>query len=194
MSRNTKILLGVFFGVAAMIFLCGGVFVFGAGTLALNGIAQSVEYDRAAVSAQAAAIADFTFPDGYQPTLSWHAGGFNLVSYDPGDNHSHLMLVQAPAWVKLDQSQFEKQLRRDFGEKLNWADDPKSKIVDRRTLRVAGQPVEFALSEGVNSEGGDYRSMAGVWEGPNGQVLIYIEEPVSRWNQAEIDAFIASIH
>ena len=127
------------------------------------------------------------------PDYSFSAGGFKLVGYDPGDNHSHLLLVQAPDWLKLNQADFEKQLRRDFGDMLGWGEKKESTIVDRRTLRVAGEPVEFAISEGVNSDGGDYRAMAGVWDGRNGPVLIYIEEPVTRWNQAAIDAFVASI-
>jgi hypothetical protein len=193
MSRSSKIVLGIFAGAVVLVFLCAGTFFFSLGGLAWNGMAQTMEFDRAAVSSQAAAIAEFHLPEGYGPNYSFSAGGFHLVGYDPGDNHSHLMLVQAPEWLKLDQAEYEKQLRRDFGDMLGWGEKEESTIVDHRTLRVAGQPVEFAISEGVNSDGGQYRSMAGVWDSPNGQVLIYIEEPVTRWNQAAIDAFVASI-
>jgi hypothetical protein len=194
MSRSTKIVLGVFLGVVAIVFLCAVTAVFSVGGLAAGSIAQALEFDRDAVTAQAAAIADFTLPEGFAPAYAFSAGGFRLVSYDPGDGHSHLMFVQAPAWVEFEPGEFEKQLRRDFGDRLQWADDGESTMVDRRTLRVGGQPVEFTISEGVNSAGGDFRTMAGVWNRTGGQVLIYIEEPVERWNQAEIDAFVASIH
>ncbi len=193
MSRTAKIVLGVFTGIVALIFLCAGTFLFSAGGLAWAGMARAMEFDGAQVSSQAAAIADFQLPEGYAPDYSFSAGGFKLVGYDPGDNHSHLLLVQAPDWLKLNQADFEKQLRCDFGDMLGWGEKKESTIVDRRTLRVAGDPVEFAISEGVNSDGGDYRAMAGVWDGHNGPVLIYIEEPVTRWNQAAIDAFVATI-
>jgi hypothetical protein len=193
MSRNTKIVLGVFTGLFVLIVLCAATFFLSLGGLAWKGMALAMEHDGAEVSSHAASIAEFQLPEGYAPDYSFSAGGFHLVGYDPGDDHSHLILVQAPEWLELDGAEFERQMRRDFGDMLGWGEKEETTTVDHRTLRVAGEPVEFAISEGVNSDGGDYRSMAGVWNSPHGQVMIYIEEPVTRWNQAEIDAFVASI-
>jgi hypothetical protein len=162
--------------------------------LAWDGVQQAVTFDSQAIAGSAAEIARFELPHGYSPDYAFTIGGFQMVGFDPGDNHSHLMLVKAPAWFNLDQQQFEQQLRRDYGDKLKWSERDEAKVVDHRTLRVEGQPVEFAIGEGVNSDGAAYRTMAGVWDSPDGQVFIYIEEPLSRWNQAEIDAFVASIH
>ncbi len=194
MSRSTKIILGVFTGAFVLILLCAGMLVFAVGGIAWNGMAGTMEFDGAKVSSQAAAIADFELPEGYAPSYSFRAGGFNLVGYDPRDGHSHLMLVQAPDWVKLDTAGFESYLRRNFGDMLGWGKKENSAIVERRTLRVDGEAVEFAIGEGVSSDGSNYRSMAGVWDSPRGAILIYVEEPFSRWNQAVIDAFVASIH
>ena len=193
MSRSTKIILAVFAGVVVLTFLCAGTFVVSLGGLAWNGMAQAMEFDSTQVSRAAQAIADFELPEGYTPNYAFEAAGFRAVAYDLGDGHSHLMLVQAPDWARLNQAEFEQQVRRNLGNKLKWGDDTKSQIVDRRSLRVAGEAVEFAISEGANSSGGDYRAMTGVWDSPKGQVLIYVEEPLAHWNQAEIDAFIASI-
>jgi hypothetical protein len=193
MSRSTKIILAVFTSVVVLILLCAGTFVISLGGLAWNGMARAMEYDAADVSREAETIADFELPDGYAPNYALTGAGFRMVDYDLGDGHSHLMLVQAPEWAGLNQAKFEQQVRRNLGDKLKWGEDTKSKIVDRRSLRVAGEPVEFAIREGVNSTGGDYRAMTGVWDSPKGQVLIYVEEPLAHWNQAEIDAFIASI-
>lgn len=193
MSRNTKIILAVFTGIVVLILLCAGTFVLSLGGLAWNGMARAMEYDAVDVSREAAAIGDFELPEGYTPNYAFNAAGFRVVDYDLRDGHSHLMLVQAPEWAKLNQAEFEQQVRRNLGDKLKWGEDTKSKIVERRSLRVAGEPVEFAISAGVNASGGDYRAMTGVWDSPKGQVLIYVEEPQAHWNQAEIDAFIASI-
>ena len=73
-----------------------------------------MEFDGAKVSSQAAAIADFELPEGYAPSYSFRAGGFKLVGYDPGDDHSHLMLVQAPEWVKLNAADFEQLFAPQF--------------------------------------------------------------------------------
>ena len=193
MSRNTKIIIAIGVGTLAALFLCAGLVFFMVGGLAWNGLSRAVDFDADQVTAEAAGIAHFQLPAGYRPNYTFHAAGFTLVAFDPGDNHSHLMLVQAPAWVELDPQQFEAQLRRDFGARIQWGENERTTVVDQRTLRVDGEPVEFAVSEGINGDGGEYRSMAGVWNSPNGQVLIYIEEPVARWNQAEIDAFITTI-
>jgi hypothetical protein len=193
MSRSTKIIVAVFTGIVVLILLCAGTFMLSQGGLAWNGMARAMSFDAADVSREAQAIADFELPEGYTPSYSFRAGGFKLAGYDPGDKHSHLMLVLAPEWVKLNAADFENYLRRNFGDMLGWGEKGKNVIVDRRTLRVAGQPVEFAISEGVNSDGSSYRSMVGAWDSPRGIVLIYVEEPVTRWNQAVIDAFIASI-
>jgi hypothetical protein len=194
MSRSTKIILAVFAGIVVLILLCAGTFVISLGGLAWNGMARAMEYDAADVSREAGAIAEFALPEGYMPSYSFRAGGFKLVGYDPGDHHSHLMLVQAPEWVKLNAADFESYLRRNFGDMLGWGEKENNVIVDRRTLRVDGRAVEFAIGEGASSDGSSYRSMVGVWDSPRGAILIYVEEPVTRWNQAVIDAFIASIH
>ena len=194
MSRSTKIILGAFTGAFVLILLCAGMLVFAVDGFAGSGLARTLEFDGAKVSSQAAAIADFELPEGYAPSYSFRAGGFKLVGYDPGDHQSHLMLVQAPEWVKLNAADFESYLRRNFGDMLGWGKKENNEIVDRRTLRVDGRAVEFAIGEGASSDGSSYRSMVGVWDSPRGAILIYVEEPVTRWNQAVIDAFIASIH
>jgi hypothetical protein len=199
MSRNAKILLGVVLGAAVFLFLCAGTALLSAGGYAFNRVTEAMEFDAAQVRSEAAAIAEFDAPAGYEPAYAFAMGGFNLVSYDPGDGRSHMLLAQGPEWLNLDPAAFEAQIRRDLGRRdlggrRGWEERPESTIVDHRTLRVDGQPVEFVIGEGVNGDGHEYRTMAGVWNSARGQVLIYIEEPVTRWNQAEIDAFVASIH
>jgi hypothetical protein len=193
MSRNTKIILTIFGGAVLFLLLCALSVVVSLSGSAWEGVSRAMTFDAQDIAGSAAEIAQFELPYGYGPDYALAIGGFHMVSFDPGDNHSHLMLVQSPAWLNLDPTQFEQQLRRDYGDRLKWSERSEAKVVDHRTLRIEGQPVEFAISEGVNSEGADYRTMAGIWDGPNGQVFIYIEEPLSRWNQAEIDAFVASI-
>jgi hypothetical protein len=194
MSRNTKIILAVFGGVVFFLLLCAGTVVVSLSGSAWQSASQAMTFNAQDIRGSAAEIAQFELPHDYSPDYAFAIGGFRVVSFDPGDNHSHLMLVQSPTWLHLDQAQFEQQLRREHGDRLKWSERDEAKVVDHRTLRVQGQPVEFTIGEGVNSEGESYRTMAGVWDGPEGQVLIYIEEPLSRWNQAEIDAFVASIH
>jgi hypothetical protein len=58
---------------------------------------------------------------------------------------------------------------------------------------VRGQPVTFVISEGTNSAGQAYQQMTGVFQSKGGLALLTVEKPTSRWHQATIDTFIASI-
>jgi hypothetical protein len=52
----------------------------------------------------------------------------------------------------------------------------------------------MVISDGVTSEGETYRQVMIAFEGNGGPALVMLSEPVARWNQEQVDAFIASIH
>src|SRR5512140_1798335 len=43
----------------------------------------------------ASQIADFSLPSGYAPEFAGKVGNYTAVSYNPGDGHSHLYLIQS---------------------------------------------------------------------------------------------------
>ncbi len=51
----------------------------------------------------ASRMADFTLPDGYREEYAVEPGGFLAVGYNRGDGHSHIILVQGPKGLKVDQ-------------------------------------------------------------------------------------------
>jgi hypothetical protein len=66
--------------------------------------------------------------------------------------------------------------------------------VGETNVTIRGQEVSLTVSEGNNRDGDPYRSMVGMFDGADGQVLLTISGRTSNWDQAAIDAFLASIH
>ncbi len=191
MSRNAKIVIGI---VSSLFLLCACVALITLGALGSFGmtVASAVTKNPVEVQDAAALIADFQLPAGYRSEASLSLGGYTFVSYAPGDGYSHIQMVQAPASVKVDESTLEQyaqqanpNVRRDRYSRV--------RTVGESQATIRGQNVTLLISEGTNHDGQLYRTMTGVFQSKSGPTLLSIESPVSTWNQAEVDAFIASI-
>jgi hypothetical protein len=154
------------------------------------GVHTTINTDTDKVASAAADIADFDLPADYQPEFSTSLEGYTLVSYNPGDGHSHLYLIQSE--------------KESDGEKLvSMIDqiapgsyDPQTRmtVIETRPVTMRDQEVTLVISEGNTSEGGTYRQVMVAFHGKGGPALVTLSEPVERWNQKSVDAFIASIH
>ena len=141
------------------------------------------------VANAAAEIADFDLPAGYQPEFSASLEGYTLVSYNPGDGHSHLYLIQSE--------------KETDGEKLAsmveqiapGSYDPQTRmtVIETRPVTIREQEVTLVISEGVTSEGETYRQVMAAFQGKGGPALVVLSGPATSWNQHSVDAFIASI-
>jgi hypothetical protein len=142
------------------------------------------------VTSTAAEIAGFNLPAKYSPEFSVSLEGYTLVSYNPGDGHSHLYLIQSEK-----ESDGEK-LASMVGQIAPGSYDPQTRmtIIETRPITVRRQEVTMVISEGVTSEGETYRQVMIAFQGNGGPALVMLSEPVARWNQEKVDAFIASIH
>jgi len=165
-------------------------FVLLAFLLSACGINTAINTNTDKVVSVAAEIADFDLPAGYQPEFSASLEGYTLVSYNPGDGHSHLYLIQSE--------------KESDGEKLvsmidqiaPGSNDPQTRmtVIETRLVTMREQEVTLVISEGVTSEGETYRQIMVAFHGKGGPALVTLSEPVERWNQESVDAFIASIH
>ncbi len=191
MSRNAKIVIGI---VCSVLLLCACVGFVALGALGSLGtiVASAVTTNPAAVEGAAGQIAEFQLPAGYRSEASLSLGGYTFVSFAPGDDHSHIQMVQAPASVKVDEAtldQYAQQanpnVRRDRYSQV--------RTVGQSQATIRGQNVTLLISEGSNRDGQLYRTMTGVFQGKGGPTLLSVESPVSTWDQAQVDAFIASI-
>ncbi len=154
------------------------------------GMNATVNTEADKVASIAAEIVAFDLPAGYSPEFSASLTGYTLVSYNPSDSHSHLYLIQSEK-----ESDGEK-LASMVGQIAPGSYDPQTRmtIIETRPITVRGQEVTMVISDGVTSEGETYRQVMIAFEGNGGPALVMLSEPVARWNQEQVDAFIASIH
>ena len=67
-------------------------------------------------------------------------------------------------------------------------------VIETRSVWVRGQETTLVISDCINSEGISYRQAAVAFQGNGGPALLVFSEPIETWDQAILDAFIASIH
>lgn len=171
-----KILLTAVAGmVAATLFAC-------APSISIGGGAQDV-------SRAASEIADFSLPSGYVPEFAGRMGDYVAVSYNPGDGHSHLYLIQSR------NANDGQELSKMLENLVPGSGDRHSRltVIENGAATIRGEAATVVVSDGVNSDGEQYRQVTAGFQGKGGPALLVIEEPLHRWDQASVDAFIASI-
>jgi len=142
------------------------------------------------VAKAAAQIAGFDLPPGYEPAFGLHALGYTVVAYDPGDDRSHLYLIQSADAA--DGAALESALQR----RLPGSRDAKDRmtVIEQRPFTLHDQPVTLVISAGTNGAGEEIQQLTTVFPGRGGPVLLVLLEPAGRWNQATVDTFLTSIH
>jgi hypothetical protein len=194
MSRNAKLIIGII-GSFVVLCLCAGVlafFVFRSATPLLEQ-AVSMTEDAAEVAAIASGIVDYSLPAGYQEAFGMSFFNFDIVAFSSSASRRHMiMLMQMPPGAGLDQADMERQMEQSLQQQMGRR-NYRVQVVDEITTTIRDQPVTLTVSEGTDDEGTAIRQVAGVFEGKNGVVLLMIMGPQQGWDQAGIDAFIASL-
>ena len=151
---------------------------------------DSINTESEKVTSAAAEIADFDLPMGYSADFTAQLMGYTVAAYNPGDGHSHLYLIQSA-----DEADGEK-LASMLEEVVPGSSDPQTRmtVIETRPVTVRGLETTLVISEGTNGEGDSYRQAAVAFQGEGGPALLVFSEPTTRWDQATIDALLASIH
>jgi hypothetical protein len=196
MSRTTKIILGI---VIALVVLCGciagGIAI--AGAIAARQVTQfaqqNISTDVTKVNQAAEAIASFNLPSGYKPTFSMNLMGFTMIGYAGPNSDSLIMLMQYPATVNLSPDQLIAQMNQAMSQQQYSVGNTQMKIVDQKPVNIRGQQATLTISEGVNSNNVKMRQAYTTFQGKSGPVILMIVSDAASWDQAAIDAFLASI-
>ncbi len=196
MSTNSKIILGVV-GGALLLCLCAAlaaIWLF----IPVSGLLEQTQgmkiYMQPANADQVAReIADFQLPAGYTVQDAMSIGHFELAIYAESTYKGHLILMQLPPGVTADQSEMERHLREQTHD-LNYVPYTRVQTISTSQRTIRGQSGTVTNSQGTNSEGEIYRLTQAIFQGKDGLAFLLIAAPQSRWNQAEADAFIASLH
>lgn len=190
MNIMVKIIAGL---VASMILLC--LMVGSAGMIFMQRVGvtvgQALQNDSSRVSETTETIAEYDLPADFGEAYVMQVAGFDLLTYTARDGHSHVYFIQLPRGMQVDLDEIERQINQVAGEPkiADW----QIKRVDQIPATIRGQQTILVVSEGINSEGQAFRQASAVFQGKNGQALVVFERPVNSWDQAEVDAFVASI-
>lgn len=188
MTRNNKILIGALLGLI-VVCACSTTVLYGVLQVSRN---VSVATDEAGSAAVATSIAEYDAPAGYHEAVAFKVMGVAMVALESERAGHGIMLMQFPASSELSQGEMELQFQQAM-QRQTGQSGLKLTPVSHKTVIIRGQEVTLSISEGTNQNGYPFRQVTGVFEGKGGPVLLVITGPTPTWNQAEIDAFIASI-
>ena len=141
------------------------------------------------VTELASKIADFNPPEGFTSEFSAEMAGYTLAAYKGTSGPSHLFLIQSEKETDGD------ELERMLTQLAPGASDPNTRmtVVENRPVTVRGQDVTLVISDGVNHEGNTYRQATVAFQGKGGPALLVFSESTDLWNDATVDALLASI-
>ena len=192
MNRKiVKIVLGIVIGMM-LVCLVAGVATFALAGSVARALASELQSDPTQVAAVASGIADYDLPAGFGNAYATQVAGFSFVTYIGDDRRSHIYLFQLPAYIILDRAELERQAQQAT-QPRSPNRPPRMETVDRRQAIVRSQEITLTVREGVNSDGLAYREMSGIFQGKGGQALVTITGLIKTWDQAKVDAFLASI-
>ncbi len=191
MNRTKNLVLGITAVVlavcplSALIGVVGGYYML---HLAARALTFTFETDPDSVARASEAIGDYELPDGFGNPFATTVAGVSLVGYTGSDGHSHIYLCSLPGYARW----IELPLRE--AAYAQWSSSPAQTWVDgNRTVTIGGQAVTLLFTEGINADDQHFRQVTGVIQGKKGPTLVVYETPVSLWDQAEVDTFLASL-
>ncbi len=138
-------------------------------------------------------IADFTLPSGYREDYAVSLGGVTVIGYRGATDRSHIVLVQGPKDLQVDQDVIRESLDSANSANPSYDRNTHLTVIEKRAVAVRDQQATAIFSDGVSGNGQTYRELAVAFRGKAGPALLVMDEPTSNWNQAAADAFIASI-
>lgn len=194
-KKSINILLLIFALLAALAFLWLAVVVVGAalfGGVATYAVSRNLDRDPAAVKTIAAEIVDLQLPAGFEPDYASQMLGFSLAAYDPNDDQSHLILLQAPERIGFDQNKLEEQMEQMVPNNGGSRKDDVL-VLAQIPVTIRGDATTLVISEATNSDGQTYRVANVIFPGKGGPALLSFERPVDQWDVDTLDALIKSI-
>ena len=194
MSKQTKIIIGVVAGIAVLCLISCvvGFFVLSnVGTQVVGQIEESTNTDPQDVNSDAASIAEFTLPAGFQPETSMSVLGLKMAMYSNPNNNHHLSLIQMPTQEDITEENI-RQMRESL-ERGSSRDMQNLKTVEQRELTIRGKPAQLIVQEGTNTDQ-PFRQLLVAFQGKGGLTMLMVMGSADTWDQAAYDNLVSSIH
>ena len=141
---------------------------------------------------RATQIAEFDVPQGFTPGFSADLAGVVMVTFDHVDGRSHIFVTQAPESANITREELEASLRQSLASS-SAAEAVETAEVEEIPLTIRGETVTGTIGVGTSStDNAPYCVLTVPFTGNNGPAILLYQRPESSWDQAEVDAFIAS--
>lgn len=194
MSTNTKRLLAITCLGAFLCVVIGGIAsVAGLGVLG-NKMAQGIATQPATVEAMANEFIHYQLPPGYIEKAGMDLFVYKMIfigSSDPSVDKPMIFLGHftssgvSPEQMSQQMSQSVQQQSGTSGLSM--------KVVETRQVTINGQAATLTVSEGADSAGVALRQWVTAFPGKTGTVILLIQGSPDGWDDAELNAFLASI-
>jgi hypothetical protein len=192
-SSTTKVLAIVLIGGGlTLVLCCGGAFWF-----VKNRFGQMMITDPAAVRTRAAAIADITIPEVYQPQMAMDmsAIGFpmTMCMFGRTSGDGGVMLMEMSGQLAQDPEQMKAQFQQGMqqqgqGQELNVESS------ETRTYQINGEDYEFEFLKGTRKQdNAAMRQVMGVIPGKTGTAFLMVFESEENWDESAITGMIESM-
>jgi len=199
MSKNSKIIIGVIGGILVVILCaCIGVWIF----LQTTGkvIQETVMVDNPAeASALARSMIDYDLPPAYKEEMAINFLFMKMVMIAKDSAEANnpsqtvIMIAEMPFSDEVDEEQMRLQIQSQMKQTMQrqaW----NVEFVGEKEITIRGQDVTLLFYEGVDETGEKVKQVvSSLFEGKNGQVMIWIAGSESGWDQSAIDYFVRSI-
>ena len=196
MSKNSKIAMII---IAIVIVLCICACVAGAIILRTTGKVMEenlVLDDPQKAQSVAQSILDYDLPAGYQEEGAMDMGFMKMVMIvDQSSSYGPLiMIAEMPSGMGIDETVMRQQIEQSMQRSMGYSNF-NVKLVDEQVRTIRGDEVTFFEYAGTDGSGNQVKQLVSeFFEGENGIVMLMIVGDDSNWDQAEIDAFLDSIH
>lgn len=141
---------------------------------------------------RAAEIAQFELPAGFSPEAGVSLAGTTMVTYSHSDGVSHIFVIQAPESSGMTAAQLEQALRDSLANSQS-AGAIEMQDTEEIPLTIRGEQVTGLMGTGQSSSDNmSYTALTVPFTGDGGPALLLIQRPTDSWDQAEVDAFLAS--
>lgn len=195
MNRTSKIILAIV-GVLAVLCCLGVLVMTLAGGWFANSMAQGITDDPAKAAELGKQIVEYEVPDGYEEKGGMDMMGFRMVIIGPENKNAGLvlMLMGLPN-MGGDPDAMRQQMEQSLGQSqggssgnnITWTSS------EEEEMTIRGQDVTVLIQEGEDEAGDKFKQLSGVFEGPNGVVMLMALSPLDDWDDEVVAAFIESI-
>jgi len=194
MSSTTKRLLVITcLGAFLCVVVVGIASVAGIGYIG-NRVAQGIATEPATVQAMANEFVHYELPSGYTEKM-----GMDLVIYkmiligasDPSSNKPLIFLAHFDT-PGVSADEMSQQMRQSV-QQQGGTSGLNMKVVETRKVTINGQETTLTVSEGSDSSGLSLRQWVTAFPAKKGTVLLLIQGSTEEWDDASLNAFLASI-